>query len=59
METSAKKTNFIWEMIEQDLQSGRYQSVRTRFPPEPNGYLHIGHCKAWWRISPPPSTSAA
>ncbi len=46
METSAKKTNFIWEMIEQDLQSGRYQSVRTRFPPEPNGYLHIGHCKA-------------
>ena len=41
-----KKTNFIWDLIEEDLRSGRYQQVHTRFPPEPNGYLHIGHCKA-------------
>ena len=46
METSATKTNFIWDAVEEDLRSGRYQSVHTRFPPEPNGYLHIGHCKA-------------
>ncbi len=46
METTATKTNFIWEAIEEDLKSGRYQRVHTRFPPEPNGYLHIGHCKA-------------
>ncbi|NLI23054.1 MAG: glutamine--tRNA ligase/YqeY domain fusion protein [Clostridiales bacterium] len=46
METPVKKTNFIWDIIEEDLRSGRYQRVHTRFPPEPNGYLHIGHCKA-------------
>ncbi len=46
METSAGKSNFIWDFIDEDLESGRYQSVHTRFPPEPNGYLHIGHCKA-------------
>ncbi|MEG0740714.1 MAG: glutamine--tRNA ligase/YqeY domain fusion protein [Clostridia bacterium] len=46
MDTPAAKTNFIWDAVEQDLRSGRYQSVHTRFPPEPNGYLHIGHCKA-------------
>ena len=44
--TTTNKTNFIWEAVEQDLESGRYQNVHTRFPPEPNGYLHIGHCKA-------------
>lgn len=46
MEAAESKSNFIWDMVEEDLRAGRYQSVHTRFPPEPNGYLHIGHCKA-------------
>lgn len=40
------RSNFIWDAIDEDLASGHYEAVRTRFPPEPNGYLHIGHCKA-------------
>ena len=40
------RTNFIWDAIDQDLEKERYQQVHTRFPPEPNGYMHIGHCKA-------------
>ncbi len=44
--TEEKSLNFLEEIVENDLQSGTYKNIITRFPPEPNGYLHMGHAKS-------------
>ena len=48
MSETIRPLNFIERIIEEDLNSGKVTAIRTRFPPEPNGYLHLGHAKSIW-----------